>query len=85
MCHSCTKTAIKVCNELYSHLHLEDAADPEATGAGPVRRAPDLRALVGGEAGPVVAGAARALRILELDPRDQVQELGRDNINKWIA
>ena len=56
--------------------HLEDAADAEAAGAGPVRGAADLRALVAGEAGAVVAAAARALRVLELDPGDQVQKLG---------
>ena len=51
---------------------LTDAADPKAAGAAPVCSAPDLCALVGGEAGPVVACAARALRVLELNPRDQV-------------
>ena len=65
-----------------SAIHLEDAADPKAAGAGPVRAAPDLRALVGGEAGPVVTGAARALRVLELDPGDQVEKLGGENISK---
>ena len=49
---------------------LTDAADPKAAGAGPVRRAADLRALVGGEAGPVVACTTRALSIFELDPSD---------------
>ena len=52
-----------------------EAADAEAAGAGPVRGAADLRALVAGEAGAVVAAAARALRVLELDPGDQVQKL----------
>ena len=86
MCHNCTKRfklTRYILKRLFN-LHLEDAAHSEAAGAGAVRGAADLVALVGGEAGPVVAGGARALCVLELDPRDQVQELGGDNINKWI-
>ena len=60
--------------------HLEDTAHSEATGTLSVRHASNLLALVGGEAGPVVPGDPRALRVLKLHPGDQVQKLDADII-----
>ena len=52
---------------------LTDAADPEAAGAGAGFGAALLVAVLGGEAGPVVAGHGDARIVLERDDCEERQ------------
>ena len=72
---------IKVRLNSFSSHHLENATDPEPGGTRPISRPSDVLALVGGEAGAVVPGAAGTLAVLELDPGDQVEKLTDSHIN----
>ena len=56
-------------------IYLQNTTNSETTCTGSIRRAPDLLALIGSETCSIVSGHSSTLRVLELNPGDQVEKL----------
>ena len=65
----------------FSYFHLENTADAKSAGTSPISSSPDFFALVGSEAGAIVPRGPGTLRVLELNPGDQVEKLRFTSIN----
>ena len=65
----------------FSYFHLENTADAKSAGTSPISSSPNFYALVRGEAGPIIARGPGTFRVLELNPRDQVEKLTFTSIN----